>query len=192
MKRKQTTSKSAQIAKSIYKQSKVSDSSSSERRFGKFWKPNEDSILIELQNRHNGNWKLIAEGIPGRNLSQCQQRWKRINPNKILKIKKLQDQLMSMVVIGNRLKDLWMVVQVNRQEKGSQIIWILKQISKNSLYKKIKQFQNNIEYMVLSGAKQLKCQIEDQYSEDLSLGKLSEESFLLLYKKSTYVRGKIG
>ncbi|CAD8166505.1 unnamed protein product [Paramecium octaurelia] len=83
MSRKQTSSKSPQIAKSIHKQSKDSDSSSSERRYGKFWKPNEDSLLLELHNRHNGNWKLIAEGIPGRNLSQCQQRWKRINPNKV-------------------------------------------------------------------------------------------------------------
>ncbi|CAK68989.1 unnamed protein product (macronuclear) [Paramecium tetraurelia] len=82
MSRKQTSSISPQIAKAIHKQSKDSDSSSSEKRYGKFWKPNEDSLLMELHIRHNGNWKLIAEGIPGRNLSQCQQRWKRINPNK--------------------------------------------------------------------------------------------------------------
>ncbi|CAD8170983.1 unnamed protein product [Paramecium pentaurelia] len=75
-------SKSPLINKSIKKQNSESDSSSSERRYGKFWTPNEDTLLIGLHRKHNGNWRQISEEIPGRNLSQCQQRWKRINPNK--------------------------------------------------------------------------------------------------------------
>ncbi|CAD8076821.1 unnamed protein product [Paramecium primaurelia] len=75
-------SKSPSINKSIRKQNKDSDSSSSEKRYGKFWKPNEDTLLLELHRKYNGNWRQISEEIPGRNLSQCQQRWKRINPNK--------------------------------------------------------------------------------------------------------------
>ncbi|CAD8085271.1 unnamed protein product [Paramecium sonneborni] len=74
--------KQPSINKSIRKKSKDSDSSSSERRYGKFWKPNEDTLLLDLYRKYNGNWQQISDEMPGRNLSQCQQRWKRINPNK--------------------------------------------------------------------------------------------------------------
>ncbi|CAD8087429.1 unnamed protein product [Paramecium primaurelia] len=92
MSRQRVNSKSPTVNKQIRKHSKDSDSSSSERRYGKFWKPNEDALLIELHTKHNGNWRLIAEEIPGRNLSQCQQRWKRINPNKTKLRKQWSDE----------------------------------------------------------------------------------------------------
>ncbi|CAD8182925.1 unnamed protein product [Paramecium octaurelia] len=99
MSRRRVNSKSPTVNKQIRKHSKDSDSSSSERRYGKFWKPNEDALLIELHSKYNGNWRLIAEEIPGRNLSQCQQRWKRINPNKTKLRKQWSDEEDNRVIL---------------------------------------------------------------------------------------------
>ncbi|CAD8078370.1 unnamed protein product [Paramecium primaurelia] len=46
----------------------------------KYWKEEEDNKLHAAVFKHGSNWKLIAEFVPGRNASQCAQRWKRIKP----------------------------------------------------------------------------------------------------------------
>ncbi|CAD8092931.1 unnamed protein product [Paramecium sonneborni] len=46
----------------------------------KYWKEEEDNKLQAAVFKHGSNWKLIAEFVPGRNASQCAQRWKRIKP----------------------------------------------------------------------------------------------------------------
>ncbi|KAM3139890.1 hypothetical protein pb186bvf_007921 [Paramecium bursaria] len=86
MSRQKTRSRSSSgqppVAKLIRKASKDSDSSSSERRYNKLWSPHEDQMLLNLYEKHNGQWKQIALELQTRNPSQCQQRWKRINPNR--------------------------------------------------------------------------------------------------------------
>ncbi|CAD8129988.1 unnamed protein product [Paramecium sonneborni] len=57
-----------------------------------------------------------------------------------------------MVGIEKLQKDLWKADQVNRLDKGFQIIWIQKSIIKSQVQWKIKQFQN---------LKLQRCQIED-------------------------------
>ncbi|KAM3140058.1 hypothetical protein pb186bvf_007858 [Paramecium bursaria] len=46
----------------------------------KFWTQEEDNTLKELVQQQGSNWLQIASKIPGRNASQCAQRWKRIKP----------------------------------------------------------------------------------------------------------------
>ncbi|CAD8082768.1 unnamed protein product [Paramecium primaurelia] len=46
----------------------------------KYWNNEEDIKLKSAVNLHGSNWKVIAEYLPGRNASQCAQRWKRIKP----------------------------------------------------------------------------------------------------------------
>ncbi|CAD8094724.1 unnamed protein product [Paramecium sonneborni] len=46
----------------------------------KYWSNDEDTKLNSAVILHGSNWKIIAEYVPGRNASQCAQRWKRIKP----------------------------------------------------------------------------------------------------------------
>ncbi|CAD8074531.1 unnamed protein product [Paramecium primaurelia] len=46
----------------------------------KLWDKNEDAILRQAYINFNGNWRKIAEQLPGRNMNQCSQRWRRLNP----------------------------------------------------------------------------------------------------------------
>ncbi|CAD8045784.1 unnamed protein product [Paramecium sonneborni] len=76
--------KSIRKYSSDYYDSEASDSEPMiKKRVVKIWTPEEDEMLQEFYEKFNGNWTLVAQSIPGRNQSQCSQRWKRINPNRI-------------------------------------------------------------------------------------------------------------
>ncbi|CAD8132286.1 unnamed protein product [Paramecium pentaurelia] len=51
----------------------------------KVWNDEEDQKLKYLFNLYQGKWIEIAKCMPQRNASQCQQRWRRINPSKYIK-----------------------------------------------------------------------------------------------------------
>ncbi|KAM3139035.1 hypothetical protein pb186bvf_008846 [Paramecium bursaria] len=46
----------------------------------KVWTPQEDLLLRAAYSTYSGNWRDIAQQIPGRNMNQCAQRWRRLNP----------------------------------------------------------------------------------------------------------------
>ncbi|CAD8054500.1 unnamed protein product [Paramecium sonneborni] len=52
------------------------------KRKQKFWNDEEDQRLKYLYNYYEGKWNEIVKKMPQRNASQCQQRWRRINPPK--------------------------------------------------------------------------------------------------------------
>ncbi|EAR87974.2 Myb-like DNA-binding domain protein (macronuclear) [Tetrahymena thermophila SB210] len=51
----------------------------------KIWTSEEDELLKRLCEQMPGKWNEIAAKIPGRNASQCSQRWRRILPTKVRK-----------------------------------------------------------------------------------------------------------
>ncbi|CAD8179042.1 unnamed protein product [Paramecium octaurelia] len=51
-----------------------------DKRVVKIWQPEEDQRLRKLYQEHQGNWSKIIQFMPDRNISQCSQRWRRINP----------------------------------------------------------------------------------------------------------------
>ncbi|CAK81484.1 unnamed protein product (macronuclear) [Paramecium tetraurelia] len=57
------------------------------KRILKLWDANEDAQLRIQYEKHNGKWNEIAKHMPGRNVSQCCQRWRRLQPVKIIKRK---------------------------------------------------------------------------------------------------------
>ncbi|CAD8047391.1 unnamed protein product [Paramecium sonneborni] len=80
----QISKKSIRKYSSDYYDSDASDSEPMiKKRVVKIWTPEEDEMLQNFYEKFNGNWTLVAQAIPGRNQSQCSQRWKRINPNRI-------------------------------------------------------------------------------------------------------------
>ncbi|CAD8137614.1 unnamed protein product [Paramecium pentaurelia] len=80
----QISKKSIRKYSSDYYESDASDSEPMiKKRVVKIWTPEEDEMLQDFYEKFNGNWTLVAQAIPGRNQSQCSQRWKRINPNRI-------------------------------------------------------------------------------------------------------------
>ncbi|CAD8047196.1 unnamed protein product [Paramecium primaurelia] len=84
----QISRKSIRKYSSDYYESDASDSEPMmKKRIVKIWTPEEDEMLQNFYDKFNGNWTQVAQAIPGRNQSQCSQRWKRINPNRI-KIRK--------------------------------------------------------------------------------------------------------
>lgn len=54
------------------------------RRNVKIWEPDEDNLLRTNYYKFNGNWHEIIKHVPGRNMNQCSQRWRRINPIEVL------------------------------------------------------------------------------------------------------------
>ncbi|CAD8137700.1 unnamed protein product [Paramecium pentaurelia] len=52
------------------------------KRKQKIWNDQEDQRLKHLFMEFQGKWNEIAKHMPQRNASQCQQRWRRINPPK--------------------------------------------------------------------------------------------------------------
>ncbi|CAD8162658.1 unnamed protein product [Paramecium octaurelia] len=58
----------------------IQQDSDQKQQSRKYWKEEEDNKLHAAVFKHGSNWKLIAEFVPGRNASQCAQRWKRIKP----------------------------------------------------------------------------------------------------------------
>ncbi|CAK78880.1 unnamed protein product (macronuclear) [Paramecium tetraurelia] len=80
----QISKKSIRKYSSDYYDSDASDSEPMiKKRIVKIWTPEEDQMLQDCYEKFNGNWTQVAQAIPGRNQSQCSQRWKRINPNRI-------------------------------------------------------------------------------------------------------------
>ncbi|CAK83274.1 unnamed protein product (macronuclear) [Paramecium tetraurelia] len=80
----QISKKSIRKYSSDYYDSDASDSEPmTKKRVVKIWTPEEDEMLQNFYEKFNGNWTQVAQAIPGRNQSQCSQRWKRINPNRI-------------------------------------------------------------------------------------------------------------
>ncbi|CAD8099176.1 unnamed protein product [Paramecium sonneborni] len=57
------------------------------KRVLKLWDATEDAQLRIQYEKHNGKWNDIAKHMPGRNVSQCCQRWRRLQPIKIIKRK---------------------------------------------------------------------------------------------------------
>ncbi|CAD8084476.1 unnamed protein product [Paramecium primaurelia] len=57
------------------------------KRVLKLWDATEDAQLRIQYEKHNGKWNEIAKHMPGRNVSQCCQRWRRLQPVKIIKRK---------------------------------------------------------------------------------------------------------
>ncbi|CAD8074292.1 unnamed protein product [Paramecium primaurelia] len=51
-----------------------------DKRVVKIWQPEEDQRLRKLYQEYQGNWSKIIQFMPDRNISQCSQRWRRINP----------------------------------------------------------------------------------------------------------------
>ncbi|CAK79569.1 unnamed protein product (macronuclear) [Paramecium tetraurelia] len=102
-KKNQMTRSSSQISletgkiekKRIQKEKKLSKDNTSkdgiqkkEVNNAKLWDKKEDAILKKAYIRFNGNWRSIAEQLPGRNMNQCSQRWRRLNPQENNKKKK--------------------------------------------------------------------------------------------------------
>ncbi|CAD8054622.1 unnamed protein product [Paramecium sonneborni] len=80
----QITKKNIRKYSSDYSDSDVSDLECQvKKRIVKIWTPDEDEMLQKFYEKYQGNWTQIAQSIPNRNPSQCSQRWKRINPNRI-------------------------------------------------------------------------------------------------------------
>ncbi|CAD8076762.1 unnamed protein product [Paramecium sonneborni] len=52
------------------------------KRKQKIWNDEEDQRLKYLYKYYEGKWNEIVKRMPQRNASQCQQRWRRINPPK--------------------------------------------------------------------------------------------------------------
>ncbi|KAM3135982.1 hypothetical protein pb186bvf_011972 [Paramecium bursaria] len=57
------------------------------KRVLKIWDEQEDAQLKIQYEKHNGKWNEIAKHMPGRNVNQCSQRWRRLQPVKIIKRK---------------------------------------------------------------------------------------------------------
>ncbi|CAD8165799.1 unnamed protein product [Paramecium octaurelia] len=57
------------------------------KRAVKLWDAKEDAQLRTQFQKYNGKWNEIAKHMPGRNVSQCSQRWRRLQPIKIFKRK---------------------------------------------------------------------------------------------------------
>ncbi|CAD8068373.1 unnamed protein product [Paramecium primaurelia] len=57
------------------------------KRVIKLWDSTEDAQLRIQYQKHNGKWNQIVKHMPGRNVSQCSQRWRRLQPVKIFKRK---------------------------------------------------------------------------------------------------------
>lgn len=72
-----------------------------QKRYIKLWNDHEDAILLKYYVICEGNWKNIAQMIPGRNISQCSQRWRRMNPNTVAK----------KFFIKNKSKNKWSMVE---------------------------------------------------------------------------------
>ncbi|CAD8136051.1 unnamed protein product [Paramecium octaurelia] len=69
---------------SDYSDSDVSNPESQvKKRIVKIWTAEEDQMLQSFYEKYKGNWIQVAQSIPNRNPSQCSQRWKRINPDRI-------------------------------------------------------------------------------------------------------------
>ncbi|CAD8103899.1 unnamed protein product [Paramecium primaurelia] len=60
--------------------SKNKEKIDSDKRVVKIWQPEEDQRLRKLYQEYQGNWNKIIQFMPDRNISQCSQRWRRINP----------------------------------------------------------------------------------------------------------------
>ncbi|KAM3141372.1 hypothetical protein pb186bvf_006490 [Paramecium bursaria] len=122
------------VRKQIRKYSRDSDyeqsSSESEqqqqalkKRVVKLWKPEEDQLLQELYIKYKGQWNQIAANIPDRNQSQCSQRWKRINPNRI-KLRKqwTEEEDLQVVRLINKYGKNWKRIENEMQGRsGKQI-----------------------------------------------------------------------
>ncbi|KAM3146516.1 hypothetical protein pb186bvf_001485 [Paramecium bursaria] len=62
---------------------KIAKNQDDSKRKVKIWDKDEDALLRKFHDLYEGNWHNIAPHIPGRNISQCSQRWRRINPIQI-------------------------------------------------------------------------------------------------------------
>ncbi|CAD8095844.1 unnamed protein product [Paramecium primaurelia] len=60
--------------------SKAKEKQEGDKRIVKIWQPEEDQRLRKLYQEYQGNWSKIIQFMPERNISQCSQRWRRINP----------------------------------------------------------------------------------------------------------------
>ncbi|CAD8138880.1 unnamed protein product [Paramecium pentaurelia] len=82
--KQQIVKKNIRKYSSDYSDSDVSNQESQvKKRIVKIWTPEEDQLLQSFYEKYKGNWIQVAQSIPNRNPSQCSQRWKRINPNRI-------------------------------------------------------------------------------------------------------------
>lgn len=87
--RKKSEAQSTPMQRSSRKISKCSDESSSSqcggmrKRMNRMWCDEEDKLLEYYYHTCKGNWKKVSENLAGRNASQCSQRWKRLNPERV-------------------------------------------------------------------------------------------------------------
>lgn len=61
----------------------TTDELSKKKRIIKVWSEQEDKLLIKYADKFRKKWELVAQNIPGRNASQCAQRYRRIFPGRV-------------------------------------------------------------------------------------------------------------
>ncbi|CAK85884.1 unnamed protein product (macronuclear) [Paramecium tetraurelia] len=71
----------------VEQSAKKEQTATRKKRVLKLWDATEDAQLRVQYEKHNGKWNEIAKHMPGRNVSQCCQRWRRLQPVKIIKRK---------------------------------------------------------------------------------------------------------
>ncbi|CAD8176810.1 unnamed protein product [Paramecium octaurelia] len=79
----------------------MQDEQKQEANCTKLWDKNEDAILKQAYINFNGNWRSIAEQLPGRNMNQCSERWRSLKPQENKKKKRWEfedDQLIIQLV----------------------------------------------------------------------------------------------
>ncbi|CAD8136116.1 unnamed protein product [Paramecium octaurelia] len=80
------------------------------KRKQKIWNDEEDQRLTYLFNYYQGKWNEIVKNMPQRNASQCQQRWRRINPPKETKHIWSQQQDDQLKLLVHQFGRQWMKI----------------------------------------------------------------------------------
>ncbi|CAD8049394.1 unnamed protein product [Paramecium sonneborni] len=112
------------IDKKIQKNKKQQKDNSNKKEINhsKLWDKNEDTILRQAYYEFKGNWRQIAAQLPGRNMNQCSQRWRRLNPQDNNKKKWTYDDDQKIIQLVQKYNKNWAEIAKNFPEKsGKQI-----------------------------------------------------------------------
>ncbi|CAD8098561.1 unnamed protein product [Paramecium sonneborni] len=138
------------------------------KRVLKLWDATEDAQLRVQYEKHNGKWNEIAKHMPGRNVSQCCQRWRRLQPIKIIKRKQ------------------W------TQIEDEKILELVQQHGKN--WKLISLRKNQFNYSALDFPGILSKQIRERYinkiDPEINTGPWTEAEDATIIKLYQEYRGK--
>lgn len=149
------------MRKHIRKQSEDSQHSngSRSRKQSKLWSVEDDQQLNQLYGECNGNWKQIAEKMNQRNASQCCQRWKKINPNRVSYLYRLTSQ--------SKVRKQW------NDEEDKRLVEYVQQYGKN--WKRI-EFE-----MAGRTSKQIRERFINQLDPAINHNKFTEQEDRVIY-----------